>query len=345
MAERSWYWGGIATGDAAQATYGAPYTDAAFSRAWMLALLTNTTTMGVVYHTDSPYSGNLAVTAPGGAIARVSPGVAIVGGRIYENTTNVDITVAGADATYYIILQSGRVAQTVRATYGSSAVMVQNDDYWEILLATVVKSGGVITGVTDNRTYTSNINTSTGGGATTGFALIEAKVISDVGGGIFDFTNIPQTYKNLTIQYSGRSLSSGGGLVNDEIAMTFNADAGANYRYYQQAWDTALSQWWLESSVAANYIQIGQIPCSTIAAGYVGSGTVTIYDYANTYFYRSTQGNSGTTNPSDTDLGIETGLYMSTATGISRVTLKTKSADNNPNQYFQQYSRMSLFGT
>lgn len=341
MTEYSWFWGGTVTGDAAQATYGAPYTDASFSEAFSDALLTDPTTMGVVYRTDSPYSGNLAVSAPGGAIARVAAGKAIVNGRIYRNTANKDITVSGGDGTYYIILQSDIAGQVIRATYGVSPVMVQNANYWEILLATVVKSGGVITGVTDGRTF---VNNSYSGTPVVTMTLIEEQYVSGAGGAQFDFTGIPQTYSHLKLEIVGRSLTYGGGAYSDGLRFNFNGDTGSNYNWNSWIWDRSLANFFYTNQAADSKLVLGMLPCADHTSGIPGSCTLTIHDYARSFWKRSCRMEYADTDLTSWAVGMDQGIWLNQASGISRIQIATDGTDNNANRYFAQYTRVSLYG-
>lgn len=154
MTQVSYYWGGTVTGDAVQA----PYSDDEFSDLWAILFLQDRTTQGVI----GGYNGTLFVSNPAGTTIRVISGAAIVDGKLYLNTANVDFTVTapGAGSNYYrIVLQKDWTAQTVRlAQLGPNAVappaVTQSDGTtWEISLATVqITSGGVIT-ITDTRDY------------------------------------------------------------------------------------------------------------------------------------------------------------------------------------------------
>jgi hypothetical protein len=152
MAETSLFWGGTTIGD-----HGT-YTDDQFSDF-----------IGRLFHKDRTlegvlpfYSSALATTNPAGVTIRVAPGAAVVDGKLYESSGNVDHTVAapGAGFNYYsIVLTKDFAAQTVRQTLlGPSTVayptVTQTDGTkWEILVAKIsVSSAGAIV-VTDARTY------------------------------------------------------------------------------------------------------------------------------------------------------------------------------------------------
>ena len=155
----SGYWGGTTVGDA---LVSAPYTDDFFSDVWSLLFTYDRTLQGVILTANTTYNGMLAVTNPAGSTIRVAKGAALVDGKIYQNTANVDNAVAtpGAGTNYYrVVLQKSFAAQTVRvALLGPSVVatpaLTQTDGTtWEISLATVtVSDAGVIT-ITNTRSY------------------------------------------------------------------------------------------------------------------------------------------------------------------------------------------------
>lgn len=135
--EVSMYWSGTTVGDATLA----PYDDDEFSDNWSLLHTYDRTTQGVIDTGNSTYSSMLACTNPAGTTIRVANGAALVDGKLYKNTANVDfsVTAPGAGTNYYtIVLQKDFVAQTVRlAMLGPDAVafptVTQTDGtIWEI---------------------------------------------------------------------------------------------------------------------------------------------------------------------------------------------------------------------
>jgi hypothetical protein len=144
MTESSIFWGGTTIGDHGN------YDDDTFSDFLRKVFTVDRTTQGII----QDYLNELAVTNPSGATIRVATGGAIVDGKPYENTANVDFTVSapGGGLNYYtVILRKDFSAQTVRLDMlGPSAVafptMTQTDGtVWEISLANVsITSGGVV---------------------------------------------------------------------------------------------------------------------------------------------------------------------------------------------------------
>jgi len=151
MAQTSFYWSGTAVGDATLA----PYDDDEFSDNWSLLHTYDRTIQGVIDTGNPTYSSMLACTNPAGTTIRIANGAALVDGKIYKNTANVDfsVTVPGAGTNYYtIVLQKDFVAQTVRlAMLGPDAVafptVTQTDGtIWEIEIWQVaITNAGAIT--------------------------------------------------------------------------------------------------------------------------------------------------------------------------------------------------------
>lgn len=152
MTESSLPWGGTVTGDAG------PYTDDQWSDVWRKLFTRDRTVEGVL----PDYLGELAVTNPAGVTIRVATGGAVVDGKFYNNSANVDLTGAipgGGSNFYNVVLDKDFSAQTVRASLlGPNVVSpdppTQSDGVtWEISIATVeITSGGVVT-ITDAREY------------------------------------------------------------------------------------------------------------------------------------------------------------------------------------------------
>jgi len=150
MTERSWFWGGTTVGDAALvAPYGAPYTDDMFSDLYAFLFSLNRVTDGVI-HTENPlYNSMLAVTNPAGTTIRVANGMALVDGKVYLNTANIDLNTSG-DGNYSVVLRKTWATQIVRAAIRSQGVTQVDGTTWEIELARVAVVAGVHT-LTDMR--------------------------------------------------------------------------------------------------------------------------------------------------------------------------------------------------
>lgn len=152
MAETSLPWGGIAVGDSG------PYTDDDWTDVWRKIFTRDRTLEGVI----PDYLNELVVTNPAGVTIRVATGAAIVDGKFYNNTANVDFAGAapgGGSNFYTVVSHKDFAAQTVRLSMlGPNVVappaVTQADGVdWEIAIATVeITSGSVVT-ITDVRVY------------------------------------------------------------------------------------------------------------------------------------------------------------------------------------------------
>ncbi len=158
MAETSLPWGGIAVGDSG------PYTDDQWTDIWRKLFTRDRTLEGVL----PDYLNELAVTNPAGVTIRVASGGAVVDGKFYQNTANVDFAGAapgGGSNFYTVVLDKDFAAQEVRLSLlGPNVVappaVTQVDGVdWEVAIYTVeITSGSVVT-VTDVRIY-NHFNTS-----------------------------------------------------------------------------------------------------------------------------------------------------------------------------------------
>ena len=138
MTEKSYVWGGTATGDADEA----PYNNEQWALFWSLLLQYRRTDEGVIPCRHSAYAGNLVVTNPASSTVRVVTGVAIVDGRLYTNSANIDTDLNGVGTGWYtVVLRRSLAAQTVRVAFvgpsGGIPAVTQTDATWEISLATL----------------------------------------------------------------------------------------------------------------------------------------------------------------------------------------------------------------
>ncbi len=153
MAETSRPWGGTTVGDAG------PYSDDDWSDIWRKLFTVDRTTQGVL----PGYAGELVCTTPVANTLRVATGAAVVDGKFYENTANVDVNVptpAGATRIDRIVLRKSWAAQTVRITRiagaeggGAPAVTQTDGTTWDLYLCQVsITIAGAMT-VTDERRF------------------------------------------------------------------------------------------------------------------------------------------------------------------------------------------------
>lgn len=156
MAETSLFWSGTTTGDATSA----PYDDDEFSDVLRDIVTYDRLTECVIYTSLSSYTGLLEVTNPAGTTVRVATGVALVDGKLYRNSANIDFT-AGVGSQYYrVVLRKDFTAQTVRAVLlgpsGSVPATTNTDGTtWEVPLATIYTSSPIT--ITDERSYINKV--------------------------------------------------------------------------------------------------------------------------------------------------------------------------------------------
>lgn len=153
MAETSKPWSGQVTGDAG------PYSDDDWSDIWRKLFCTDRTTQGVI----PGYVNELACTSPGANTLRVATGAALVDGKFYESTANVDVTIPTPVTSTRIdrvVLRKSWAAQTVRVTRiagaegGAAPAVTQNDGTtWDLYLCQVsITTLGAMT-ITDERQF------------------------------------------------------------------------------------------------------------------------------------------------------------------------------------------------
>lgn len=141
--ETSLFWGGTSTGDAANSTYGAPYSDDTFSDFFAVLANLDRTKDGVVFTMDARYSGMFAASVDhDNALVSVSPGAAMVDGKLYLNNA-VSNFVMTSNGIWQLVLRKDFNAQTVRMVFRLGSSVTQSDgSIWEIELWRVSHSAG-----------------------------------------------------------------------------------------------------------------------------------------------------------------------------------------------------------
>lgn len=142
MTERSWYWGGTATGDAAlPAPYGAPYSDDIFSDIFQQLFTRNRANDGVVITQQTAYNGNLACTATNAAVT-VADGIAMVDGKLYASDANVVLNFSG-DGVWYVVVRKSTANQTVRLMLTTTLTNLDGVT-WDVPIWKYTRTGGVV---------------------------------------------------------------------------------------------------------------------------------------------------------------------------------------------------------
>lgn len=162
MAEESIPWPGTTVGDAG------PYSDDDWDNVWEILFgsgISPYNNRGVIRN----WANELVGSNPAANTVRIATGAALVHGKWYRNTANVDVNVptpAVNTRIDRIVLRSSWVAQTIRITRlvgiegGGAPALVQNDTVtWDVPLYQVsitVAGPGTIT-LTDERAFVSNL--------------------------------------------------------------------------------------------------------------------------------------------------------------------------------------------
>jgi len=237
-------------------------------------------TAGVIYWTQSPYSGLLEPTNPAGSTVRIASGVGIVEGWVYTNDANVDFDINASpgniNATDIIVLQRVAASQTVRlarigGAVSSKAVLTQTAATWEVPIVDVVLDGaGNFSSISDARVL-----------ATPSGTAVKLGVFTSAGGSATaTFSSIAPLFSHLLLKGRIRGTTAAASVA---LQMTFNSDGGANYDWIAH---TANSAGTLSETDAAADTSIGNM--KTTAA----NGTTDYYDSFEILipFYRLTTG-------------------------------------------------------
>lgn len=360
MTQTSYYWGGTTVGDATLA----PYSDDVFSDLWRVLFTTDRTVECVL----RKYWNELQVTNPAAATVRVREGAALVDGKLFWNTANVDLAVAvpGAGTNYYrVVLRKSWVAQTVRIDLlgpnpASPPAVTQIDGTtWEVSLATVaVASSGLIT-ITDTREFihhaqtveTDNIEDASITQAKLAFSLTESNLIYstviNAAGSVVDWTGIPQTFNNLVIVAAARATASGGGLVEADFRIQFNGDAAANhYRSITNQFgpnSVGDVQSGYFSGLTTSLTATGGITPGNAAAGKFGFAIMNIPAYSSTVMRKLLEFHNGSESTSWFNHSLGFGYWTGTA-AINRIRMQTSYNGGSGNYGFAVGSSFQLYG-
>jgi hypothetical protein len=328
MAETSYYFDGLVTGDAVLA----PYTAALYTTNWK-KLFTRADDEGVI----SRYENELLVSGITGGVI-VDTGAALVEGYFYENTAQETVTIPTPvtdPRIDRIVLRKDSIAQTVRIyripgtenpAPTAPALTQTAGGVFEVPLAQVlITIAGAIT-VTDERDYpwTPLIPT--------GIGIIEIEtIISDGVITTFDFQNIPQIYTHLRLIGATRGSVSPG-----TTWLWFNGDT-VTTNYWLQWYSTTTA-----ATLAAGAANIG-LPflsrsAAQIANEATGGITIDIMYYTGG-FYKVALNSYGLTNSGVTQFNLEfQGVIWENTDPIDRISLPISVG------VFESGSRMTLYG-
>ncbi len=322
MTENSWYWPQTSVGDATDA----PYDDDEFSDIWRKLFLRDRTLQGVI----EDYENELAVSNPAGNTIRTATGAALVDGKFYETDANVDIVIATPAVLTRIdrvVLRKSWAGQTVRVAIltgvegGGVPALTQTDGVtWEIPLAQVSITTAPAITITDERV---NARTPLGLEETCGMQHIET-IVADGASTNMDFLAIPATFRHLFLI---GNIRIAGAVVDADVDIRFNGDAGANYNEQDLIGANAAPS--ASAAINQTAANVGTFPGATGIANHIGQLFLYIADYANSSFYKSFNGQFSSI-PNDTvadfDVGNVSGLWQD-VTAINRIVLVSSSGN------------------
>lgn len=342
MAEKSWYWGGTSVGDAALAAPdGAPYTDDRYSDNWAALFTYDRQLEGVVRSNN--VVGNLAVSAPGGNVIRLAPGYALVDGKLYENSANIDQALA--DGLYTVVIRKVWATQTVRAVLDraqAASVTWIDGDTWELPLADVTVIGGLITTLKDRRKFLPI----SGGG----MVLLDMQYCYTFAtGDLINFSSIPQApFRALKIIGSAKVTSTGFGLVSESGMLTFNGDANVNhYRCCSFQLDPYIADPYM---YIVNYevgdragLLAGSFPDGGEAFTYWGTTEINIFNYSSATKHKNVIADASMNSSAGFYREHIWGNYAHTA-AITSISLASSTNFTSGNYNFVQHSWFALYG-
>jgi hypothetical protein len=144
--------------------------------------------------------------------------------------------------------------------------------------------------------------------------VIETKTLT--GTAAIDFTSIPATYTNLQLIWRLRGSDANAVIA---VYVTFNNDAGGNYTFNDLQNRNATVSGGVQTSTTA--INGGVCPGSIGTANLFGGGNYTIYNYANTSYYKQMIYNTAYANTTAADSFQRSGGgYWASNDAINRIT-------------------------
>ncbi len=277
MTETSFYWNGIATGDAILA----PYTSDRYHEIWK-KILTRNDNEGAI----NGYLNKLEVVGITGGI-KVLSGAALVDGLFYENSDTLSVELddpVSNPRIDLIVVRKDWGTQTARiavvegdenASPTAPTVTQTSSSIWEIPLAeALITTNGTIT-VADSREFTIGTIFSR-----IGMINIE-DITSDGTESSFNFSDIPQGFRHLKIEINGRS--TGNAATGRQLhPINFNGDSGGNYNF-----QAILGIGIASSAVAFASLStpgVAVLPNALTSSGYSGQSTIIIPNYTNSFY-------------------------------------------------------------
>jgi hypothetical protein len=172
----------------------------------------------------------------------------------------------------------------------------------------------------------------------TDFESIATVTVGAGGQSSVTFSSIPSTFKHLQIRWN--CITNRGTYAMDDIKMTFNGDAGANYSSHRAKCDH--TSFLAGASINQNYIYY-DVSAGTSVSNFFGAAITDVLDYASTNIHKTTRAFTGTdvngAVAGETGrFGLQSGNWRSTS-AINSITI----APLNGTQ-FNQHSSFALYG-
>lgn len=319
MVETSYYWDGLTTGDAALA----PYSHDLWNRLWQV-MFTRGDSEGILNNIDN----ELIVSGIAGGV-NIATGKSLVDGSLYETDAIVNILVPTPITNPRIdrivvkkdwaaqTIRIARVAGTENVSPTAPALTQINLDTWEIPLAqALITTAGVIT-VTDER---QNARTRL---APASVGIVEIETFISLGTEtIFNFANIPSTFKHLEIQGNVLTNIAIGAIMN----IYLNGDTTFG-NYHRQVFGATSGAPIATAAISGALIPVASMGSNASNVQQSTQVNVRIPNYLNTAFYKTViQKESVPENfGGGQDLSIETNIWLNTD-AINLISLAPTSA-------------------
>lgn len=135
----------------------------------------------------------------------------------------------------------------------------------------------------------------------------------------YTFSDIPATYKHLLLRYHGVYTVT----ANSVLQLRFNGDSGANYDYYNAAFNTSSAVAY-EGGAAQTALKVCESDALRSSSANPMSGELLIFDYTSTSFPKIARGQAATSGV----YGIVSAGNWRTADVITSITIAAGSGNN-----------------
>lgn len=170
-------------------------------------------------------------------------------------------------------------------------------------------------------------------------AYFQIATITPTGAANHTFSSIPQGYDHLQIRVWAKDTRSP---VYTSLSMQFNGDTGNNYWYAYPEIDQRAGAPWLYSATSDVVAKMHQIPGSSDATYYWGSGWTTIYNYSSTDRHKnvvSVGGYRAVGDGSYEGFAVNSGSQWRNANAINSIKIMGTGGYD-----WQSGTRLSLYG-